>query len=115
MINFSFDIANIKVYSNAQANNIVGQVRLEIVGELNGKTQKNFFPVDLDAPDYQQFTEYQLLSKEQVMQWVMEKVGQDQIDALKEGIQGVLEYEPPEDAPPVLVPAEAPWNQTQLS
>lgn len=109
MINFTYNILDVKVYSNNQANNIVGEVKFEIVGELNGKTHRNFFPVELDAPDYQQFTEYQNLSKEQVIQWVIAKVGQDQIDALREGITARLEQTPSSNSPPVLQSAPMPW------
>lgn len=111
MIKYTYKITEVKVYSNQQASNIVGEVRFELLAELNGETKKSFFPVEFDAPDYSKFTDYQNLTEQQIIDWVIAKIGQEQVDALKEGLQAQLEFVPPPDAPPILKPADLPWTQ----
>ena len=115
MTTFKYYISQIKAYNNKQNENIVGEVVFEIIGSLNEKTHTSFFPVQLDAPDFNAFTPYQQLTQEQIISWVTEKIGQAQIDRMKNGIVAVLEYTPPEDAEPVLKEVVAPWEQARIA
>jgi hypothetical protein len=115
MTTFTYKINRIMVYSNQSASNIIGEATLEIEGTLNGKTQKSFFPVYFDTPDYNNFVQYDNVTEQEIITWAISKVGQDQIDAIKDGLQYFLEYTPPADAPPILRPIDPPWVNSSVS
>jgi hypothetical protein len=115
MTTFTYKITRIMVYSNQRASNIVGEATLEIEGTLNGKTQKSFFPVYFDNPDYNNFIQYDNLTEQEIITWAVSKFGQEQIDSIKEGLQSMLDFVPPADAPPILKPIDPPWVNSSVS
>ena len=90
-------------------NNIIKQVKFSITGTDGDNTVTNFFPVNLDYPDPKNFIAYENLTKDQIEQWVMAKVGESYITTLKNGITAQLEEKATEDPDnPILQRIELP-------
>ncbi len=89
-VSFNIDISKAKSTNINGMNNIVKQVRLSITATDGVNTAVSFFPVDLDYPDKENFIEYEKLSRDQISTWVMNKVGEDQINSLKNGLTSEL-------------------------
>ena len=85
-VTFTIDISNAKSTNMNGMENILKQVRLSIVATDGVNTASSYFPVDLDYPDKANFIEYEKLTKDQISTWVMSKVGEDQINSLKNGL-----------------------------
>ena len=89
--------------------NIVKKVRFILRGTDGDNTVANFFTVTLDYPDKENFTAFEDLTRDQIEKWVMDKVGEDHINALKNGITAELEAKKIEDPDnPVLKRIELP-------
>jgi hypothetical protein len=110
-VNFTYKIEKISVHSTEHANNIVGELMFKIIGEKNGKTHSSFFPVQLEEPDLNSFTEFENLTEDIAINWALEIIGADQIAALKNGIESVLDSEPTTtvDGKPILKTIDMPW------
>jgi hypothetical protein len=106
---FKYNLSDFKVSSTDQAQNIVKSVRFEIVCEHMGKTQRSFKPIEFADPDFNSFTAFEDLTQDQVLAWVIEHQGQEEIDALKFGLQSIIEQEI-ERAEPVIKSINAPWS-----
>ena len=98
-----------QTYSKGKLNNIVHTVRYELTGELNGKTKTSFMPITFDEPDSKNFIDFSKLTEAQVLAWVTNKLGQDEIDALENGIDSSLNEAEDPNAPPVLTQTSLPW------
>ena len=112
MTTFTHKITNVQTTSIGDLADVVHTVRLEIVGEANGKTHKNFFPITLGAPDSGNFVDFSKLTEEQVLAWAKEVIGQDEITALENGIDGILNA-PTDTSPtakPILQEQSLPWS-----
>lgn len=108
-VTFTTSISNAKATNMHGMTNIVKQVKFSLTGTDGVNTVTNFFPVDLDYPNSENFVAYEDLTKDQILQWVLDKVGEDHINALKKGITSELknkEVEDPEN--PVLKRIELP-------
>lgn len=107
---FKYNLDTFKVYSTAQAQNIVKSVRFELVCELNGKQKTAFQTIVFQEPDFNKFIPFESLTQDQVMAWVSEKIGAQEIEALKNGLVGVLEQEAARAAgQPSIQTVNAPW------
>ena len=68
----------------------VTEVDFRIDAIRNGKTQSSFMPVTLNEPTGSDFTAYSDLTQAQVLEWVAQIVGEEEINALKNGLNSVL-------------------------
>jgi len=108
-VTFNMDISRAKSTNINGMNNIVKQVKLSITATDGVNTAVSFFPVDLDYPDKENFIEYEKLTREQISTWVMNKVGEDQINSLKKGLTSELKDKAVEDPDnPVLTNIQLP-------
>ena len=108
-VTFNMDISRAKSTNINGMNNIVKQVKLSITATDGVNTAVSFFPVDLDYPDKENFIEYEKLSRDQISTWVMNKVGEDQINSLKNGLTSELKDRAVEDPDnPVLTNIQLP-------
>jgi hypothetical protein len=105
---FKYNLSDFKVSSTDQAQNIVKSVRFEIVCEHMGQTRNSFKPIEFADPDFNSFTEFKDLTQDQVLAWVTELQGQEEIDALKFGLQSMIEHEATQ-AKPTIETVKAPW------
>jgi hypothetical protein len=89
-VTFTIDISNAKSTNMYGMNNIIKEVKFILTGTDGVNTMKNFFAVTLDYPETENFIEFEKLTKDQILQWVLNKVGEDHINDLKQGITSVL-------------------------
>lgn len=103
------DISNAKVTNMYGMNNIIKEVKFSLTGTDGVNKVTNFFPVNLDYPEAKNFTEFENLTRDQIFQWVSNKVGEDQINKLKHGITSQLRDKQAVDPDnPVLTKIELP-------
>lgn len=108
MTTFIHKITSVKTYSKNGLNDIVHTVRYELEGESNGKKQTSFMPITFDEPNSNNFTDFSLLTEEQILSWVTEKLGQDEVDAMMNGLDSLLnELQNPTE--PIVKNKELPW------
>ena len=89
-VTFTIDISNAKSTNMNGMNNIIKEVKFSLSGTDEVNTVTNFFPVKLDYPEAENFVEYENLTRDQILKWVINKVGEDRINDLKEGITAEL-------------------------
>ena len=105
---FKYNLGDFKVYSTDQAQNIVKSIRFEIACEHMGQTRNSFQTIEFLEPDFNSFTAFKDLTQDQILAWVTEHLGQSEIDALKFGLQSVIEHEVAQ-AKPIIETVKAPW------
>ena len=110
MTTYTTSLSEFDVHAKNGLTNILKSVRLTITGTNGQAEHKNTMPVFLDDPEANSFVEYAELTQEMVMQWVVDKLGQGEIDALKNGIDAVLNATPDPNAPPKVTRVSAPWE-----
>lgn len=107
---FKYNIDDFKVYSTGQAQNIVKSVKFTIVCEHMGQAKESFQTIEFADPDFANFTAFKDLTQDQIIAWVTAHLGQEEIDALKFGLQSVIEQDAAKaSAEPVLENVKAPW------
>lgn len=89
-VTFTMDISNAKSTDMNGMNNIIKEVKFSFTGTDGVNTVTNFFPVNLDYPSAENFIEFENLTRDQIFQWVLDEVGETQINALKQGITSEL-------------------------
>jgi len=89
-VTFTMDISNAKSTSMNGMNNIIKEVKFSLTGTDGVNTVTNFFAVTLDNPTTENFIEFENLTRDQILQWVTDKVGEDKINSLKTGITSEL-------------------------
>ena len=89
-VSFTTGISRARVTNMHGMDNIVKQVRFTITATDGTNTVSSFFPVTLDYPEAENFTAFEELTRDQISTWVTNKVGQDQINALKAGLTSEL-------------------------
>jgi hypothetical protein len=109
MTTFTHKITDVKTYSKDGLDNIVHTVKYELEGESNGKTHKSFMPITFTEPDPKNFTEFAKLTEAEILTWVTGQLGQSEIDALKHGIDSLLNEQHDPLAPPVVTSQALPW------
>ena len=90
-VNLNYDVGQMRTYSNVNATKIVRYVELKLNGNNNDKIELQTRTVELSEPsDYSNFTDYNALSKEQVITWAKNSLGTDEITAWESGITEYL-------------------------
>src|SRR6056300_1247994 len=90
-VNLNYDVGQMRTYSNVNATKIVRYVELRLNGNNNDKIEFQTRTVELAEPsDYSNFTDYNALSKEQVITWAKNSLGTDEITAWESGITEYL-------------------------
>jgi len=108
-VTFTTQITDAKSTNINGMSNILKKVRFILKGTDGDNTTSNFFTVTLDYPDKEKFVEFEDLTRDQIEKWVMDKIGEDQINALKKGMTAELEAMKVEDPDnPVLKRIELP-------
>ena len=105
---FKYNLGDFKVYSTDQAQNIVKSVKFELVCEHMGQTRNSFQTIEFAEPDFNSFTAFKDLTQDQILAWVTEHLGQPEIDALKFGLQSMIEQNAAQ-AKPTIETVQAPW------
>ena len=107
--NFIESVGRLRAINSDGLQNVVCTVQYKIVCEYLGERLVNMFDVELPPPDSQSFVDYNNLTQSQVLGWVKESLGQQDIENRKnamktmiEQIVAVKEIKPQEIA--------SPWN-----
>lgn len=90
MITFDYDVRNLMVKDIGDLKNVVVSFTFVITAVKNNVERASFFPVDLDPPT-NNFLQFENLTKQQVVDWARATVGADQIAALQNGLEGVID------------------------
>jgi len=107
---FKYQFDDFKAYSTSQVQNIVKSVKFTLMCEHMGQRRSSVRMIEFADPDFSNFTEFKNLTQDQILAWVTAHLGQEEIDALKFGMQSVIEQElARSDAPPALEDVKAPW------
>lgn len=86
-----YDVGEMKTYSNNNANKIVRSVELTVIGINGDKKDKQVKTVLLSEPSsYSNFTEYNNLTKEQLITWAKNSIATDELTAWENGITEYL-------------------------
>jgi hypothetical protein len=88
---FKYELQGAKASSINGMSNVIKEVRFAIIASDGQNEVSSFFPVELDDPIPHEFIGYQALTKENIVSWVVQKLGDDRINALKNGLQARLE------------------------
>ena len=82
---FTYKASGIKVYSTNSQTDIIKQATLHIIGTEGNETYENFLPIELAEPSGS-FTEFSNVTEAQVQGWLKGTLGEDQLDANREGL-----------------------------
>ena len=90
-VELNYDVGQMRTYSNVDATKIVRYVELKLNGNNNDKIEFQTRTVELAEPsNYSNFTNYDNLSKEQLITWAKDSLGADEISAWENGITEYL-------------------------
>jgi len=95
MITFTEKISHIEVTQIDELTNVIKKCRYTISGELNNRTVTSFKEVILNDPIANDFVDFNSLTEELVLSWVHNKIGQNDVEALKRGIESIFNSAPP--------------------
>jgi len=109
MTTYTMLLDNFNVYSKDGLTGILQSVRFTIIAKNGERMENSFRPVTLNDPDADSFVDFKNLTQEAVLQWVIDKIGRDEVEALKHGLDSLLNAPVNPDAPPVLTRVAAPW------
>ena len=103
---FTYKVSGIKVYSEEGKADIIKEATLHIIGTRHGQTYENFLPIELAEPSGS-FKEFSEVSEEQVVEWLKGTLGEQQLNANKEGLESM--YNNPNN--PMLVSRDNPQEK----
>lgn len=105
-VQLTYDAGQMRTYSNVDASKIVRYVELKLNGSKDDEIESQIRTVELAEPsDYSNFTDYNALSKEQVITWAKNSLGTNEITAWESGITEYL------NSPPNTGTVESPVTQ----
>ena len=82
---FTYKVSRIKVYSTDSQTDIIKEATLHIIGTQDGVSYENFMPIELAEPSGS-FKEFGAVDESQVQEWLKGTLGEDQLQANKEGL-----------------------------
>lgn len=90
-VELTYDIGQMRTYSNADASRIIRYVELKLSGTNESKVEFQIRTVELSEPsNYENFTDYDDLTKKQVIQWAKNSLGEEEITNWENGITEYL-------------------------
>jgi len=84
-MSFTYKISGIKVYTTNSQTDIIKEATIHIIGTQDDMSYENFMPIQLAEPSGS-FKEFDSVDEEQVLDWLKETLGDDQLQANKEGL-----------------------------
>jgi hypothetical protein len=82
---YTYKVSGIKVYSTDSQTDIIKEATLHIIGTEGDESYENFMPIELAAPSGS-FKEFDAVNEAQVQEWLKGTLGDDQLQANKEGL-----------------------------
>ena len=82
---FTYKVSGIKVYSTDSQTDVIKQATLHIIGTEGSETHESFMPLELTEPSGA-FKEFEEVDEAQVIAWLKGTLGEDQLQANKEGL-----------------------------
>lgn len=86
---FTYKVSRVKVYSTNTHTDIIKEATLHIIGVEGDESYESFMPIELPEPSGS-FTEFQYITESQVAEWLKGTLGEDQLNANKEGLQSLV-------------------------
>ena len=105
-LEYTYKVSGVKVYSEENKADIIKEATLHIIGKQGSDTFESFLPIELAEPSGS-FTEFQDVSESQVIEWLKGTLGQEQLNANKEGLESM--YNNPNN--PMLVSRDNPQEK----
>jgi len=107
---FKYELQGAKAASINDMSNVIKEVQFSIVASDGQNECSSFFPVELDDPIPHEFIGYDALTKEKIVSWAVQKLGDDRINSLKNGLQARLAQMGEQSAPVALREIQLPSN-----
>ena len=82
---FTYKIDEVKVYDTDTQKDVIKEATLHIIGTQDGVEYQSFMPIELAEPS-ESFTSFDDLTSSQVETWVKNVLGEDQLQANKDGL-----------------------------
>ena len=82
---FTYKISAPKVYNDDSKTDVIKEATLHIIGTEDGESYESFLPIELAEPSGS-FTEFKDVTESQVIEWLKETLGEEQLTANKEGL-----------------------------
>ena len=82
---YTYRVSGIKVYSTDSQTDIIKEATLHIIGTEGDESHESFMPIHLEEPSGS-FTEFSSVTSLQVQEWLKGTLGEDQLQANKEGL-----------------------------
>jgi hypothetical protein len=89
--NFIESVGRLRATNADGLQNVVRTVQYKIVCEYLGERLVNMFDVELPPPDLQSFVSFNNLTQLQVLGWVKESLGQQDIENRKNAMKTMIE------------------------
>lgn len=85
-LEYTYKVSGVKVYSEEDKADIIKEATLHIIATEDGESYESFLPIQLAEPSGS-FTQFQNVSEEQVLEWLKGTLGEEQLNANKEGLK----------------------------
>ena len=108
--NFKYELQGAKAASINGMSDVIKEVQFAIIASDGLNEISSFFPVELDDPIPHEFIGYEALTKENIVFWVVQKLGDDRINSLKNGLQARLAQMSEQPSPVILQEIKLPSN-----
>jgi len=82
---YTYKVSGIKVYSTNSQTDIIKEATLHIIGTEDNESYESFMPIELAEPSGL-FTEFSSVTESQVQEWLKGTLGEDQLQANREGL-----------------------------
>ena len=82
---FTYKIDEVKVYDTDTQKDVIKEAPLHIIGIEDGVEYESFMPIELEEPS-ESFISFDDLTSSQVETWVKNVLGEDQLQANKDGL-----------------------------
>ena len=82
---FTYKIDEVKVYDTDTQKDVIKEATLHIIGTQDGVEYQSFMPIELEEPS-ESFISFDDLTSSQVETWVKNVLGEDQLQANKDGL-----------------------------
>ena len=90
-VSYNFQVTGVQGTDESVRKNVVKEIRLVIKASDGKHTVTNIRPVEIDPPSPSgSFTEYEDVTADMLMTWAKDKLGSEEIEAMKKGMAASL-------------------------
>ena len=88
-VEYTYHLRGVMARDTADRQNVVEEVQLVLIASDGTNSLSSLRPVIIDPPS-DTFVEYSDVTKDQLITWAKDKLGTDEINAMKNGLQSGL-------------------------